>query len=250
MAETLRAGLSLASCGFGFWSHDISGFESTAPAHVYKRWCQFGLLSSHSRLHGSQSYRVPWLFDEEACVVLSKFTRLKCRLMPYLYQKAAEATETGTPVMRPMYMEFPEDPACDTLDRQYMLGEALLVAPVFREDGRVDYYLPAGKWTHLLDGRVVAGGRWMRETYDFLSLPLWVRENTAVPMGSREDTAEYDFEKNVEVRCYQVNAPVQVTVPDVHGRPALTLDLRREGEKLVCAARGGKEYTIIDIREE
>lgn len=250
MAETLRAGLSLASCGFGFWSHDISGFESTAPAHVYKRWCQFGLLSSHSRLHGSQSYRVPWLFDEEACVVLSKFTRLKCRLMPYLYQKAAEATETGTPVMRPMYMEFPEDPACDTLDRQYMLGEALLVAPVFREDGRVDYYLPAGKWTHLLDGRVVAGGRWMRETYDFLSLPLWVRENTAVPMGSREDTAEYDFEKNVEVRCYQVNAPVQVTVPDVHGRPALILDLRREGEKLVCAARGGKEYTIIDIREE
>ena len=250
MAETLRAGLSLASCGFGFWSHDISGFESTAPAHVYKRWCQFGLLSSHSRLHGSQSYRVPWLFDEEACVVLSKFTRLKCRLMPYLYQKAAEATETGTPVMRPMYMEFPEDPACDTLDRQYMLGEALLVAPVFREDGRVDYYLPAGKWTHLLDGRVVAGGRWMRETYDFLSLPLWVRENTAVPMGSREDTAEYDFEKNVEVRCYQVNAPVRVTVPDVHGRPALTLDLRREGEKLVCAARGGKEYTIIDIREE
>lgn len=250
MAETLRAGLSLASCGFGFWSHDISGFESTAPAHVYKRWCQFGLLSSHSRLHGSQSYRVPWLFDEEACVVLSKFTRLKCRLMPYLYQKAAEATETGTPVMRPMYMEFPEDPACDTLDRQYMLGEALLVAPVFREDGRVDYYLPAGKWTHLLDGRVVAGGRWMRETYDFLSLPLWVRENTAVPMGSREDTAEYDFEKDVEVRCYQVNAPVQVTVPDVHGRPALTLDLRREGEKLVCAARGGKEYTIIDIREE
>ena len=72
MAETLRAGLSLASCGFGFWSHDISGFESTAPAHVYKRWCQFGLLSSHSRLHGSQSYRVPWLFDEEACVVLSE----------------------------------------------------------------------------------------------------------------------------------------------------------------------------------
>ena len=250
MAETLRAGLSLASCGFGFWSHDISGFESTAPAHVYKRWCQFGLLSSHSRLHGSQSYRVPWLFDEEACVVLSKFTRLKCRLMPYLYQKAVEATETGTPVMRPMYMEFPEDPACDTLDRQYMLGEALLVAPVFREDGRVDYYLPAGKWTHLLDGRVVSGGRWMRETYDFMSLPLWVRENTAVPMGSREDTAEYDFEKDVEVRCYQVKTPVQVTVPDVHGRPALTLTLRREGDKLVCAAQGGKEYTIIDIREE
>ena len=85
MAETLRGGLSLALSGFGFWSHDISGFESTAPADIYKRWCQFGLLSSHSRLHGSSSYRVPWLFDEEACVILKEFVNLKCRLMPYLY---------------------------------------------------------------------------------------------------------------------------------------------------------------------
>ena len=84
MAETLRGGLSLSLSGFGFWSHDISGFEQTAPADIYKRWCQFGLLSSHSRLHGSSSYRVPWLFDDEACVILKEFVNLKCRLMPYL----------------------------------------------------------------------------------------------------------------------------------------------------------------------
>jgi len=147
MAETLRAGLSLAASGFGFWSHDISGFEDTAPADVYKRWCAFGLLSSHSRLHGSRSYRVPWLFDEEAVDVLRFFTRLKCRLMPYLYQLAVETHETGVPVMRPMFLEFPDDPACEHLDRQYMLGGSLLVAPVFREDGIVDYYLPDGVWT-------------------------------------------------------------------------------------------------------
>ena len=67
--------------------------SSTAPADVYKRWAAFGLLSSHSRLHGSSSYRVPWLFDEESCDVVRKFTRLKCRLMPYLYGAAVEAHE-------------------------------------------------------------------------------------------------------------------------------------------------------------
>ena len=95
MAESLRGGLSLCLSGFGFWSHDIGGFEQTAPATVYKRWCAFGLLSSHSRLHGSSSYRVPWLFDEEAVDVLRFFTRLKCRLMPYLYGAAIEAHEAG-----------------------------------------------------------------------------------------------------------------------------------------------------------
>lgn len=70
MAESLRGGLSLCMSGFGFWSHDIGGFESTATADVYKRWVAFGLLSSHSRLHGSSSYRVPWLYDEEACDVV------------------------------------------------------------------------------------------------------------------------------------------------------------------------------------
>ncbi len=215
MAETLRAGLSLASSGFGLWSHDISGFESTAPAHIYKRWCQFGLLSSHSRLHGSSSYRVPWLFDEEACDVLRKFVKLKCRLMPYIYRKAIEAHETGAPVMRPMFMEFPDDPGCDTLDRQYMLGDNLLVAPVFREDGMVDYYLPAGKWTHLLDGRTVEGGRWMREKYDFMSLPLWVRENSVIATGYRDDTADYDFAKDFTLNCYHVKDKAVVRIPGI-----------------------------------
>ncbi|MDU4976557.1 MAG: alpha-xylosidase, partial [Hungatella hathewayi] len=152
MAETIRSGLSLACAGFGFWSHDISGFENTAPADIYKRWCQFGLLSSHSRLHGSSSYRVPWLFDDEACDVLRKFVKLKCALMPYLYRQAVKAHEEGIPMMRPMYVEFPEDRACEPLDKQYMLGDSLLVAPVFKESGEVEYYLPEGVWVNLLTG--------------------------------------------------------------------------------------------------
>ncbi len=249
MAETLRAGLSLASCGFGFWSHDISGFESTAPADVYKRWCQFGLLSSHSRLHGSQSYRVPWLFGEESVEVLRKFARLKMRLMPYLYGLAVTAHKEGIPMLRPMYMEFPDDPACGHLDLQYMLGDALLVAPVFREDGRVDYYLPEGTWTHLLDGRTVRGGRWMREAYDFLSLPLWVRENTLIPMGAVEDSAEYDYAENVEIRAYNVTRPVSVVVPDRFGNPALSVRADFIDGKLKIDAEGPHKYRTTDIRE-
>ena len=152
MAESLRGGLSLGLCGFGFWSHDIGGFEGLPPAALYKRWLAFGLLSSHSRLHGSSSYRVPWLYDDEACDVLRYFTNLKCRLMPTLFAAAVEATTAGLPVMRAMLLEFPDDPACATLDRQYMLGSSLLVAPVFTPEGDVEFYLPEGKWTHLLTG--------------------------------------------------------------------------------------------------
>ena len=244
MAETLRAGLSLASCGFGFWSHDISGFESTAPAHVYKRWCQFGLLSSHSRLHGSQSYRVPWLFDEEACVVLKKFVELKCSLMPYLYRMAVIAHREGVPMLRPMYMEFPDDPACDMLDRQYMLGESLLVAPVFEESGRVTYYLPEGRWTHLLDGRQVSGGRWMKEQYDFMSLPLWVRENTLLPVGRSREQVEYDYADGVELRAYCLTGPVEIEIPDLRGRTAATFLAEPKGGEIAVAARTDKPWTL------
>ena len=124
MAETLRGGLSLCLSGFGFWSHDISGFERTAPPDIYKRWSAFGLLSTHSRLHGSDSYRVPWLFDEEAVDVLRFFTKLKCSLMPYMFGAAVDASRKGIPVMRAMVLEFADDPTCSFLDRQYMLGDA------------------------------------------------------------------------------------------------------------------------------
>ncbi|MCT0020810.1 alpha-xylosidase [Weissella cibaria] len=176
MADSLRGGLSLMSSGYTFWSHDIGGFEENASTSIYKRWTQFGLLSSHSRYHGNIEYRVPWLFDEEAVDVTRKFTQLKLDMMPYIYGQAKESVEAGIPLMRPMYLEFPEDQNTATLDRQYMLGSDVLVAPVMTEEGDVDYYLPAGKWEHILDGRVVEvteNGRWMTENYDFMSLPLW-----------------------------------------------------------------------------
>ena len=247
MAETLRAGLSMSHSGFGFWSHDISGFEQTAPADVYKRWAAFGLLSSHSRLHGSSSYRVPWLFDEESCDVVRKFTRLKCRLMPYLYGAAVEAHEHGTPMMRPMMLEFPDDPACDTLDRQYMMGESLLVAPVFHEDSHVDYYLPDGLWTSLLDGRKVQGGHWQRETHDFLSLPLMVRPGTVLPMGKHDDRPDYDYTDGLELHVYQLaeGQTVTVKIPDLKGQLAATYTVTMKNGKAEVVTDSKKPYTVV-----
>ncbi|MDR3241001.1 MAG: alpha-xylosidase [Lactobacillaceae bacterium] len=178
MADSLRGGLSLMSSGFTFWSHDIGGFEENASPEIYKRWTQFGLLSSHSRYHGNIQYRVPWLFDEEAVTVTRDFAKLKQRLMPYIYSQAKKAVELGIPLMRPMYMEFPNDPNCAPLDRQYMFGDDILVAPIMDKSGDVDYYLPEGHWQHVIDERTLTvdqHGAWFHENYDFLSLPVWRR---------------------------------------------------------------------------
>ena len=248
MAESLRAGLSLCLSGFGFWSHDISGFEGTAPADVYKRWAAFGLLSTHSRLHGSNSYRVPWLFGEEAVDVLRKFTNLKCTLMPYLYSAAVEAHQTGVPAMRAMLLEFPQDIPCQDLDRQYMLGERLLVAPVFTKEGDVDYYLPAGTWTNLLDNRVVEGGRWLHEVHGFMSLPLMVRENTLLPIGADDQNVEYDYGKDLTLHLFALKDQARADVKDMYGNPMLTARAKNEGGSVTLTFEGRAENLSVVLR--
>lgn len=212
MAETLRGGLSLAFSGFAFWSHDIGGFEGTPDAGVFKRWTAFGLLSSHSRFHGSGSYRVPWVFDDEAVDVTRTFTKLKLKLMPYLYAVGLEASATGTPVLRPMQLEFADDPATGYLDRQYMLGADLLVAPVFSADGEVEFYLPGGLWTNYWTGEVVTGGGWRRETHGFESLPLYVRDGAVLPVGGRDDRPDYDYLDGLTLELYASTALGETTV--------------------------------------
>jgi alpha-D-xyloside xylohydrolase len=250
MAESLRGGLSLGLSGFGFWSHDIGGFEGTAPAHLYKRWCAFGLLSSHSRLHGSDSYRVPWLFDEEAVDVLRFFTKLKWRLMPYLFATAVEATQTGVPTMRAMLLEFPEDPGVIGLDRQYMLGGSLLVAPVFREDGQVTFYLPDGRWTNLLTNEVLQGG-WHKAQYNFMGLPLFVRENTLLAQMTAE-VATYDLSGGVTLELYQLGdgMTATATIPDATGRAVLTVCVERHGRRLVASATGTLPWQLLLVGAE
>ncbi|WP_084622360.1 alpha-xylosidase [Demequina oxidasica] len=245
MAETLRGGLSLASSGFGYWSHDIGGFEGLPDAGVFKRWVAFGLLSSHSRLHGSTSYRVPWAFDDEAVDVTRQFAQLKNSLMPYLYTAGADAATSGVSVARPMFMEFPDDPAVGYLDRQYMLGNDILVAPVMTADGTVDFYLPTGVWTHLLTGELVGGGRWVRETHGFDSLPVYVRQGAIIARGGRVDRPDYDFLDGLTLDVYSggeaVDKDLEVVTAD--GR-RVTYRVRGTGEGITARSSDAGEVSV------
>jgi alpha-D-xyloside xylohydrolase len=235
MAESLRGGLSFMMSGFSFWSHDIGGFESTATPDVYKRWIAFGLLSTHSRLHGAISYRVPWAFDEEACRVLSYFVKLKCRIMPYLYSVAVNSHRTGVPMMKSMQLEFPCDSAVDYLDRQYMLGDSLLVAPIFSDGGSAEYYLPGGNgvWTHYITGEVREGGHWYNDSYDYFSLPLYVRDFSIIAEGKIDSRPDYDYCDGVTLKLYMsADGGAACNLVDVNGNDVSHVIARREGNKI------------------
>ena len=163
--------------------------------------------------------------------------------MPYLFQAAVQAHATGEPVMRPMVVQFPDDPACATLDRQYMLGPDLLVAPVFSADGVVEFYLPDGAWTHLLDGEVVEGGRWFRRTYDVHSLPVFVRPGAVIATGARADRPDYAYVDGVTLTAYQLDDGARVTaaVPAVDGARAASFEVTRDGDELRVTRTGTVE---------
>jgi alpha-D-xyloside xylohydrolase len=262
MAESLRGGLSLAMSGFGYWSHDIGGFEGPPDPALFKRWIAFGLLSSHSRLHGSESYRVPWTIDDESVEVLRDFTKLKLRLMPYLYDAAVTAHTDGLPMMRPMVVEFPDDPTCAQLDRQYMLGDNVLVAPVFSADGATAYYLPEGRWTHLQSGERVEGGRWVKQTCDFRTMPVFARPNSVVATGARDDRPDYEFNTDVTLNLFEIadGAHIVTTVPTTSGERAATFTTTRVGSDVVVRKTGqpavwhvvcaGREFAMSDGETE
>ncbi|KAH7112106.1 glycosyl hydrolases family 31-domain-containing protein [Dendryphion nanum] len=186
MAETLRGGLSLALSGFGYWAHDIGGFEGKPDPALFKRWIAFGLLSSHSRLHGSASFRVPWLIDEteEASKVLKHFVSIKHQLMPYIYSQAISTHCTGVPMLRAMFLEYPSDPAVWHLDQQYMLGDSLLVAPVFNEEGSVTFYVPQGEWYGIVDKKIRKGPGYVTESFDYFGLPVLLKPGGAIALGT------------------------------------------------------------------
>lgn len=248
MEESLRGGLSLLMSGFGFWAHDIGGFEHTSTADVYKRWVAFGLLSSHSRLHGSQSYRVPWLYDEEAVDVVRTFTRLKAALMPYLYKTSIDTSRSGVPTMRSMVLEFTDDKNCSYLDKQYMLGDNLLVAPIFNEESIGSFYLPKGTWTDFFTGEAVEGSTWVEKEYDYLHLPLMARANSIVAIGSCDDRPDYDYADGVQLRVYALTDGVKAKtiVYGMAQNEELKVSVIKEGTKITIQAEniGSKPYTV------
>lgn len=230
MAESLRGGLSFCQSGFGFWAHDISGFNDKATPDLYKRWAAFGMFSTHSRLHGNDSPRMPWYFDEESGHVLAHFAQLKCALMPYVFANAVRVYLEGQPEMRAMMLDFPEDRNCLYLDKQYMLGDALLVAPIFNDRSEVDFYVPAGKWTDLQTGEVFEGGRWYSGKYDYYHMPLLVKPNSIIPTGKKTETV-YDYADGTVYGIYQLGDGCTASrkVYDIHSEEVAELTAKRNG---------------------
>lgn len=217
MSNVLRGGLSLALSGYSFWSHDIGGFTGKDSLELYIRWTQFGLLSSHSRYHADKEYRFPWLFGENAIKNTRKFVKLKISLMPYIYSMAVYAHMHGIPVLRPLYLEFYNDPNTLNLDKQYMLGNKLLIAPIFNSVGRVSYYLPKGKWVNLLTKQEYTSlnGSWIEEKYSDLLLPVMVRENSIFITGNdKEMHVDYNYLFSPKINIYNLNfnQPIQEKV--------------------------------------
>lgn len=249
MAESLRGGLSLGLSGFGFWSHDIGGFENVETPDLYKRWTAFGLLSTHSRLHGNQSYRVPWLFDEEAVDVTRFFSQLKNTFMPYIYSSSIQSSTQGLPMMRGMVLEYPNDPACGYLDKQYMLGDSLLVAPIFNKDGIGSFYLPEGTWTHLLSNEVLEGGKWQSKEYNYFDLPLFAKPNSIIAIGTEKKTPDYDFADHVELHVFALGEGKQArtTVYNTQAQVELIAIVEKNGKEITIEVENyaSKKWTLI-----
>ncbi|KAL4754479.1 hypothetical protein BDW72DRAFT_127854 [Aspergillus terricola var. indicus] len=224
MAESLRGGLSLGLAGYIFWASDIGGFEGTPPPALYKRWVQFGLLSSHSRLHGSSSFRVPWIYGEDCSDVLRDCVKRKISLTPYLLAEALNGHRSGTPLMRPMFVEFPEDLNTYSLDTQYMFGSNLLVAPVFSDEGIVTFYVPRTpeeeegrrQWISWFDhGKKYEGGRWYTETHGFDTLPILVRPGSVTPVNYKLEKPEGNPLDGLEILVNgSIDRKVEVEIVD------------------------------------
>lgn len=241
MAATLRGGLSAGMAGLAFWSHDIGGFVGRPTPDLYLRWAQFGLLSTCARYHGT-TLRDPWEFGEEALEIFRRYARLRYRLIPYLDAYARQAAETGLPVMRPMVLRYQDDPATFGIELQYLLGDELLVAPVFNREGRVDVYLPQGRWTDFWTDAVHEGPKTLRLAVPLDRLPIFVRGESLLPLAPAMSYVDEREADPLTVEAY-VTREAAFTVHREDG--PLPLRVRRHGDRVEFeAARAPVTYVV------
>jgi len=179
MESTLRGGLSFGLSGFSFWSHDIGGFVQKSPESLYRRWLPFGFLTSHSRAHGAPP-KEPWLYNESFVKAFREAAEMKYKLMPYVYAQAKKCTETGLPMVRALFVEFPNDPGAWLVEDAYLFGSDIYVAPLMTDDPIRNVYLPGGKWIDYQSGKVYAQG-WNKIQAGPIPAVILVRDGAAIP---------------------------------------------------------------------
>jgi alpha-glucosidase (family GH31 glycosyl hydrolase) len=214
--ETLKThvpiALNTALSGIPYWGTDIGGFVPTAEftAELYVRWFQFGAFCPLFRCHGrTWKLRLPWgwntgdpgpveirnyggaaipdssqLHDGRVEPICRKYLELRYRLLPYLYSAVRECATTGIPIMRALWMHFPDDPKAVECGDQYLWGRNMLVAPVVEKGATTRrVYLPRGSWYDFWTQERFEGGREISRPVDLETLPLYVREGSILPLG-------------------------------------------------------------------
>jgi alpha-D-xyloside xylohydrolase len=200
MAASLRGGLSLLLSGYAFWGADIGGFHGEPSTELYVRWAQFGLLgNSHARFHGTTP-REPWEFGDRALEIVREYARERYRLLPYLFSYAERAPETGLPVMRPLVLEFQDDYGVYDIGDQLMIGQNLMIAPVFTPDGHVDIYLPDGAWVDYWSGERYEGAQSLSLDVELDEMPVFLRTGTITPTTEPTESVPDEPFEDVQLR--------------------------------------------------
>lgn len=196
---SVKAGISCSMSGIPFWGWDIGGFHGEIPtADLYIRSTQFAafcpVMQYHAETKGEQNRdRTPWNIAERAnkpCVIslYKKFADLRMNMLPYIFEQAKLTSNTGIPVMRAMFLEYPNDESSIGMSGQYFFGDSLLVAPVMEENvGVKDVYLPKGSWVDFFEGTQHAGGKFMTVKCDIENIPVYIKENSVIPLNLGDD---------------------------------------------------------------
>ena len=205
MLGDLRGGLSFGLSGFSFWSHDMGGFVTASPEDIYRRWLPFGFLSSHTRAHGVPPTE-PWLISESFTKAFRQAAEMKYKLMPYVYAQAKDCTLRGLPMVRALFVEFPQDPGAWLIEDEYLFGSQMLVAPLMESGNSRTVYLPAGcKWIDYQTGKVYDSG-WQTIKAGPIPAVILVRDGSVIPhapLAQRTDQIKWD---NLDMKTYKATA--------------------------------------------
>ena len=247
-AQSLRGGLSYGMSGDPFWSVDLGGFRGEPGNELYVRWMQCGMLLSHTRFHG-MTVRMPWNRGEEVLGITKRYSDLRYRLLPYIYGTSLESTRTNVPVMRPLGLEFEDDPGSIAIETEYLLGPSILVAPVLNPGGYVNVYLPPGDWYDLWTGEKKQGARTYRMQVDLDHMPIYIRTNAIIPTAQISDSVP-DMWDQLTFDIYPQSDGL-LEIPEEHGIAPTTIRVKG-GEAKEVEAKGPErtwDFVFRDVDE-
>ncbi|MCU0493214.1 MAG: DUF4968 domain-containing protein [Chloroflexaceae bacterium] len=236
LACVLRSALSFGLSGFPFYSHDIGGFSGLPDSDLYVRWAQLAFFSSHVRAHGTPP-REPWEFGDHAAAIFRQYAELRYRLLPYIYSEALECGRSSLPMLRPLVLDFQDDPTTHGIDDQYLFGRSLLVAPILDERNSRCIYLPEGTWIDFWQKQVVPGGTWLTVDAPLEVLPLFVRAGAILPFGPvvQHSGVATNDPLTLEIYAPELEGFYQIEHPD---REPINVVYRRTNDSLLVLVTG------------